>query len=98
MIEIQNREVMIAHAQDYSLKIEEIWAYEGSLKWWKNVYVTTIIPLIGISTTSGIVVIVTPFIRQLRRKVFLKRIRNKSGIITLDKFLQSREDVESICS
>lgn len=76
MIEIISNEVMIAHAQDYSLKIEEIWAYEGSLKWWKNVYVATMIPLIEILTTSGTFIIVTPFLLQLRQKVFQK----KSGI------------------
>ena len=91
-IEIQSKEVMIAHAQECSLTIEEIWAYEGSLKWWKNVYVTTIIPLIGILTTSGIVVIVTPSLLQLKQNVFFKRVRNKSGTLTLDRFLQSKED------
>jgi len=91
-IEIQSNEVMIAHAQECSLTIEEIWAYEGSLKWWKNVYVTTIIPLIGILTTSGIVVIVTPSLLQLKQNVFFKRVRNKSGTLTLDRFLQSKED------
>ena len=95
IIEIQSNEVMIEYAQDYSLGIEEIWAYEGALKWWKNVYATTIIPLIGTLTTFGIVLIMTPFLFQLSQKMFSKTAKNRSGSITLDRFFQSRDDEES---
>lgn len=98
IIEIQSNEVMIEYAQDYSLGIEEIWAYEGALKWWKNVYATTIIPLIGTLTTFGIVLIMTPFLFQLSQKMFSKTAKNRSGSITLDRFFQSRDDGESTCS
>ena len=92
IIEIQSNEVMIEHAQDYSLRIGEILAYEGSLKWWKNLYATTIIPLTGTLITSGIVLIMNPFLFQLSKKIRLKKNKNRSGSITLDRFFQSRAD------
>ena len=37
-----------------NLSIDEIWRYEGALQWWKNVYMTAIIPATAVLALSGI--------------------------------------------
>jgi hypothetical protein len=45
LIELKSNEIMLTNQ---NLNIEEIWRYEGALQWWKNTYVTTIIPITAI--------------------------------------------------
>jgi hypothetical protein len=93
MFEIQSSHAILSEAQNLNLAIEQIWAVEGALEWWKNVYVTVIIPLIGILITSGIIALLSPLILRFEHRVLFRKVRNKHEIITLDRFLKSRDNV-----
>ncbi len=51
------------------LALEQLWNYDGSLRWWRNVYVTLFLPLTAAFLTLGGVVLVSqPFLTRLRHK------------------------------
>lgn len=56
IIELVSNEVMLTQ----NLSMEEVWRYEGALKWWKVVYNTTILPATAILMVSGILTILRP--------------------------------------
>jgi len=91
MFEIQSNHAILSEAQNLNLEIEQIWAVEGALGWWKNVYVTVIIPLTGILITSGVIALFSPLILRFEHRFLFRKVRNKQEIITLDKFLKSRD-------
>ena len=70
IIEIKSNEIMLANQ---NLSIEEVWAYEGALQWWKNAYVTAILPTTGILTISGIATLITPQLFGFAQKITLKK-------------------------
>ena len=49
--ELKGNEIMLT---TQNLSIEEVWRYEGALQWWKNLYLTAIIPTTAVLTLSGI--------------------------------------------
>ncbi|MEJ2242814.1 MAG: hypothetical protein P8Y18_11855 [Candidatus Bathyarchaeota archaeon] len=91
IMEIQSNQAMLLEADNLHLESEQIWAYDGALRWWKNVYASTIIPLVGILITSGLVTIIAPFILKLEHIVVFKRFRSKNQIVTLDNYFKSKE-------
>ena len=51
IIALKGNEIMLT---TQNLSIEEVWRYEGAIQWWKNVYMTLIIPGTAVLTLSGI--------------------------------------------
>ena len=51
IITLRGNEVMLT---TQNLSAEEVWRYEGAVQWWKNVYMTAIIPATAVLTLSGI--------------------------------------------
>ena len=87
---IQEREQLLNCAD---LTPEEMWHYEGSLRWWRNAYVTLFLPLTAVFVALGVVGLVSqPLLTRLHQKVFskpsqtmlnalLKRIMNDQNLI-----------------
>ena len=51
------------------LALEQMWKYDGSLRWWRNAYVTLFLPLTAAFLTLGGVVLVSqPLLTRLRHK------------------------------
>ena len=64
---IQDNEGLSSSA-DWTL--EQIWHYDGSIRWWRSVYVTLFLPLTAVFLTIGGVILVS---QQL-----LARLRQRS--------------------
>lgn len=71
IIELKSNEIMLT---TQNLSIEKVWLYEGALQWWKNVYVTAIIPGTAVLTLSGIASILS---QQLFSRFAQKDALNK---------------------
>jgi len=56
IIELKSNEIMLT---TQNLSIEEVWRYEGALQWWKNVYVTAILPTTAVLILSGTVTLLS---------------------------------------
>ena len=67
---IQEREQLLNSAD---LTIEEVWKYEGSLRWWRSAYVTVFLPLTVVFVAFGVVGLVSqPLLARLHRKNVLE--------------------------
>ena len=67
---IQEREQLLNSAD---LTPEEMWHYEGSLRWWRNAYVTVFLPLTVVSVALGAVGLVSqPLLTRLHHKSVLE--------------------------
>ena len=67
---IQEREQLLNCAD---LTPEEMWHYEGSLRWWRNAYVTVFLPLTVIFVALGVVGLVyQPLLARVHRKSALE--------------------------
>ena len=75
IIELISNEIMLT---TQNLSIEEVWRYEGALQWWKNVYVTAIIPATAALTLSGTTTILSQklFSRFAQKDPFNKLEKN----------------------
>ena len=63
---IQDHE-QLSNSADFAL--EQMWNYDGSLRWWRNSYVTLFLPLTAAFLTLGGVVLVShPLLTRLRHK------------------------------
>ena len=82
IIELKSNEIMLT---TQNLSIEEVWQYEGALQWWKNVYVTAIIPATVILTLSGTITI-------LSQKLF-NRFTQKDTFSKLEKNIKQACDI-----
>ena len=91
-IEIKSNEIMLSDAINPNFEARQISVYSGSLNWWKNLYGNTIIPLVGILITSGLVTIFLPIIFHFENLVLFKRFRNKYQSITLDDYFNSEDN------
>jgi len=68
--EIQERELMLNCAD---LTPEEMWHYEGSLRWWRNAYVTVFLPLTAVFIALGLIGLVSqPLLTRLHHKSVLE--------------------------
>ena len=66
---IQEREQLLNSAD---LTPEEMWHYEGSLRWWRNAYVTLFLPLTAVfMTISGVILVSQQLLARLRHKSVL---------------------------
>jgi hypothetical protein len=63
-----------------TLSMEEVWSYEGSLTWWTTTYTTTIIPLVTVMITAGVLTLLTPIV--------FERIQQKTALRTFTKELE----------
>lgn len=68
ILEIQSNEIML----DQYLSVEEVWMYEGALSWWRNFYGAVILPIIGILSITGAVMISGPRLWHFIHKLILK--------------------------
>lgn len=91
-VEIKSNEIMLSDAINPNFEAWQISVYSGSLNWWKNLYVNTIIPVVGILITSGLVTISLPFIFHFENLALFKRFRNKYQPITLDDYFNSEDN------
>jgi len=67
---IQEREQLLNSAD---LTPEEMWHYEGSLRWWRNAYVTVFLPLTAVFVALGAVGLVSqPLLTRLHHKSVLE--------------------------
>jgi len=67
---IQEREQLLNCAD---LTPEEMWHYEGSLRWWRNAYVTLFLPLTAVFVALGVVSLVSqPLLTRLHHKSVLE--------------------------
>lgn len=73
-IELKSNEIMLTT----QLSIEEVWRYEGALQWWKNAYVTVVLPTIGILTISGIGLVSSARILDFVQKGALRKLGSTS--------------------
>ena len=84
IIELKSNEIMLTT----QLSIEEVWRYEGAIKWWKNAYVIVVLPIIGILTISGIGLMLSARIVDFIQKGALRKL----GPIYVAGEVISRED------
>lgn len=69
------------------LTIEEIWSYEGALKWWKSIYTTTILPLTAIMITVGIITLLGPPLwTRIQQRYVLKTFTDELELASTEKF------------
>jgi hypothetical protein len=67
---IQEREQLLNCAD---LTPEEMWRYEGSLRWWRNAYVTLFLPLTAVFVALGVIGLVSqPLLTRLHHKSVLE--------------------------
>jgi len=67
---IQEREQLLNSAD---LTPDEMWHYEGSLRWWRNAYVTVFLPLTVVFVALGVVGLVSqPLLTRLHQKSVLE--------------------------
>ena len=67
---IQEREQLLNSAD---LTPEEMWHHEGSLRWWRNAYVTVFLPLTVVFVALGVVGLVSqPLLTRLHHKSVLE--------------------------
>jgi len=67
---IQEREQLLNSAD---LTPNEMWHYEGSLRWWRNAYVTVFLPLTVVFVALGVVGLVSqPLLTRLHQKSVLE--------------------------
>ena len=77
---IQEREQLLNSAD---LTIDEIWRYEGSLRWWRSTYAKVFLPLTVIFVAFGVVGLISqPLLARLHRRsaleVFAENVKRAS--------------------
>ena len=69
------------------LSTAEMWSYEGSLRWWKTTYTTTILPLTVIMITAGVITLLGPTVwARMRQRHILKRFTDEPELATTKEF------------
>jgi hypothetical protein len=69
------------------LSTEKIWSYEGSLRWWKSTYTTTIHPLTAIMITVGIITLLGPTIwARMQQRHILKIFTDELELASTEEF------------
>ena len=91
MVEIESNEVMLSEVDNPNFDLDQVAVYSGSLRWWKNLYINIVIPVVGVLITSGLVTIIIPLIFHLENISILRRVKNKYQTITLDEYFKPKD-------
>ena len=91
MVEIESNEVMLSEVDNPNFDLDQVAVYSGSLRWWKNLYINIVIPIVGVLITSGLVTIIIPLIFPLENISILRRFKNKYQTITLDEYFEPKD-------
>ena len=91
MVEIESNEVMLSEVDNPNFDLDQVAVYSGSLRWWKNLYINIVIPVVGVLITSGLVTIIIPLIFHLENISILRRFKNKYQTITLDEYFEPKD-------
>ena len=91
MVEIESNEVMLSEVDNPNFDLDQVAVYSGSLRWWKNLFINIVIPVVGVLITSGLVTIIIPLIFHLENISILRRFKNKYQTITLDEYFEPKD-------
>ncbi|MEJ2242812.1 MAG: hypothetical protein P8Y18_11845 [Candidatus Bathyarchaeota archaeon] len=91
MVEIESNEVMLSEVDNPNFDLDQVAVYSGSLRWWKNLYINIVIPVVGVLITSGLVTIIIPLIFHLENISIRRRFKNKYQTITLDEYFKPKD-------
>ena len=91
MVEIESNEVMLSEVDNPNFDLDQVAVYSGSLRWWKNLFINIVIPVVGVLITSGLVTIIIPLIFPLENISILRRFKNKYQTITLDEYFKPKD-------
>lgn len=91
MVEIQSNEVMLSETDNPNFETGQVSVYSGSLRWWKNLYINTVIPIIGVLVTTGLVTIIFPLFFHFEHVIFFKSFRTKYQNTTLDEYFKLKD-------
>jgi hypothetical protein len=86
LIEIVGNKVMLSNAESLGLSIEEVWAYEGALKWWNNFFASLVVTVSTVLMLSGVA-----FIFRLRLVSFGQNLISNKFHFNLNKPTQRIE-------
>ena len=76
-----------------NLTLEERWAYEGALSWWRNAYVTIFLPLTTILIAIGIAGLLTqPIYTRVYHKKVLQNFSQNVKLASEDIFEKPKLD------
>jgi hypothetical protein len=91
IVEIQSNEVMLSNVENPNFESGLVPVYSGSLRWWKNLYINIVIPVVGILITTGLVTIIIPIIFHLENISIPRRFRHKYQNVTLDEYFKPKD-------
>ncbi len=87
---IQEREQVLNSA---NLSLEEMWHYEGSLRWWRNAYVSLFLPLTSVFVAlGGFVLLSQPLLTRLHRKNVLENFSENVKHVSAENYERPKLD------
>jgi hypothetical protein len=97
LIEIFGNEIMLSRADSLGLGLEEIWAYEGALKWWNFIYGSLVVPLSIILVISGFAIMfhrrLISFTKNVISNYFRTNFKSKTTRVDQKKLLINEAQV-----
>ena len=79
------------------LTLDQLWNYEGSLNWWRNVYVTLILPLTAVFISiGGIILASQPLLTAMQHKKALKTFSENVKNASTENYNQQKIEQETL--